>query len=160
MKYSTLRGAGQFELLVEKASNFELNLKDFPINEFNGELPKINKKFGMKNFFGNKKEDEEEKENFGNLIFFNIGGLSINEICAIGKLEKNGLLNHNLFIGSTNILTAKNYMEQLEKIDNDYSKEIGNDTLNNEMSGSIGLNESNSNSDSSKKEIFLDIIDQ
>ena len=88
MKYSTLRGAGQFELLIEKASCFQLDLKDFPMDEYKGELPKIKKKFGMKNLFSKNKEDDEEKKNFGTLIFFNIGGLCRNEIYALEKLVK------------------------------------------------------------------------
>ena len=162
MKYSTLRGAGQFELLIEKASCFQLDLKDFPMDEFNGELPKVNKKFGMKNLFSKKKEDEEEKTNFGTLVFFNIGGLCRNEIYALEKLEKNGFLNHNLIIGSTSIFNAKEYMNQLMNIDNDFTKEIANDTLTDDVSNNNNniLNESNSNSDSSRREIFLDIIDK
>ena len=164
MKYSTLRAAGQFELLIEKASCFQLDLKDFPMDEYKGELPKINKKFGMKNLFSKNKEDDEEKKNFGTLIFFNIGGLCRNEIYALEKLEKNGFLNHNLIIGSTSIFNAKEYMNQLMNIDNDFSKEIANDTLsddfNNNNNNNNILNESNSNSDSSRREIFLDIIDK
>ena len=53
-------------------------------------------------------------------------------------------------------------MNQLMNIDNDFTKEIANDTLTDDVSNNNNniLNESNSNSDSSRREIFLDIIDK
>jgi len=74
-------------------------------------FPKIQKKGGTKGLFGGKNDDLNENDDFGNLLFFNIGGLSRNEIASIQKLEKNNLVNHKIIIGSTQLYTAKQYIK-------------------------------------------------
>ena len=111
-KFVGLSSNPKFEILVEKASNFELDLNEFPFKNWSKELfPKIQKKGGTKGLFGGKNDDLNENEDLGKLLFFNIGGLSRNEITSIQKLEKNNMVNHKIIIGSTQLYTAKEYIK-------------------------------------------------
>ena len=145
-KFVGLSSNPKFEILVEKASNFELDLNEFPFKNWSKELfPKIQKKGGTKGLFGGKNDDLNENDDFGNLLFFNIGGLSRNEIASIQKLEKNNLVNHKIIIGSTQLYTAKQYIKNIGDIQNNYSRELGNDMINDSMDNTI--NDSNRSND-------------
>ena len=67
------------------------------------------------------------------LIIFNIGGLAHNEIASLEKLQNSNVLNHRIYIGSTDIINASEYMKQLRDIDKEYKLEIGKDCLDDEM---------------------------
>ena len=148
-KFVGLSSNPKFEILVEKASNFELDLNEFPFKNWSKEFfPKIQKKGGTKGLFGGKNDDLNENEDLGKLLFFNIGGLCRNEITSIQKLEKNNLVNHKIIIGSTQLYTAKEYIKNLRDIQNNYSKELGNDIINDNMDANIGnANDTNRSND-------------
>ena len=57
-----------------------------------------------------------EEEELPYLILFVIGGISHNEICALETLYQQRALNHHLIIGSTTIMTANQYVEQLKDL--------------------------------------------
>ena len=157
-KFVGLSSNPKFEILVEKASNFELDLNEFPFKNWSKELfPKIQKKGGTKGLFGGKNDDLNENDDFGNLLFFNIGGLSRNEIASIQKLEKNNLVNHKIIIGSTQLYTAKQYIKNIGDIQNNYSRELGNDMINDSMDNTI--NDSNRSNDNliSENDIGLNL---
>ena len=63
------------------------------------------------------------------LIVFTIGGLAHNEISSLEKLQNNNTINHRIYIGSTHVMNAKEYMKKLGEINQDFNKEIGNDCL-------------------------------
>ena len=148
-KFVGLSSNPKFEILIEKASNFELDLNEFPFKNWSKEFfPKIQKKGGTKGLFGGKNDDLNENDDLGKLLFFNIGGLSRNEITSIQKLEKNNLINHKIIIGSTQLYTAKEYIKNLRDIQNNYSKELGNDIINDNMDANIGnANDTNRSND-------------
>ena len=157
-KFVGLSSNPKFEILVEKASNFELDLNEFPFKNWSKEMfPKIQKKGGTKGLFGGKNDDLNENDDFGNLLFFNIGGLSRNEIASIQKLEKNNLVNHKIIIGSTQLYTAKQYIKNIGDIQNNYSRELGNDMINDSMDNTI--NDSNRSNDNliSENDIGLNL---
>lgn len=128
MNYSALRAQGHLEYLVQKASSYELDLNQYPIKNWDmtRPLPKVQKKHGTKNLFGGSIEKDEE-EDFGGLIMFTIGGIANNEIAAIEKLSANNLVNHSIYVGSTNILTALSYMNELKEVNNGYNSELSHD---------------------------------
>ena len=148
-KFVGLSSNPKFEILIEKASNFELDLNEFPFKNWSKEFfPKIQKKGGTKGLFGGKNDDLNENDDLGKLLFFNIGGLSRNEITSIQKLEKNNLVNHKIIIGSTQLYTAKEYIKNIRDIQNNYSKELGNDIINDNMDANIGnANDTNRSND-------------
>jgi len=161
-KFIGLSSNPKFEILIEKASNFELDLNEFPFKNWSKELfPKIQKKGGTKGLFGGKNDDLDENDDLGKLIFFNIGGLSRNEITSIQKLEKNNMVNHKIIIGSTQLYTAKEYIKNLRDIQNNYSNELGNDMINENMDNTIkNINDSNRSNDNliSENDIGLNIL--
>ena len=161
-KFVGLSSNPKFEILIEKASNFELDLNEFPFKNWNKEFfPKIQKKGGTKGLFGGKNDDLNENDDLGKLLFFNIGGLSRNEITSIQKLEKNNLVNHKIIIGSTQLYTAKEYIKNIRDIQNNYSKELGNDIINDNMDAKIGNNnDSNRSNDNliNENDIGLNLL--
>ena len=161
-KFVGLSSNPKFEILIEKASNFELDLNEFPFKNWSKEFfPKIQKKGGTKGLFGGKNDDLNENDDLGKLLFFNIGGLSRNEITSIQKLEKNNLVNHKIIIGSTQLYTAKEYIKNIRDIQNNYSKELGNDIINDNMDAKIGNNnDSNRSNDNliNENDIGLNLL--
>ena len=135
MSYSSLRCAPNISLIVEQASNYLLEKDKFPFRNWDkGEMPKFEKKFGTRNLFGGNDNNITDLNEMEPLIIFNIGGLSHNEIAALEKLQKNNVVNHKIYIGTTCILTASEYINQLKQIEKkDYTREIGMDCLDDEM---------------------------
>jgi len=139
MSYSSLRSAPNISVIVEQASNYLLDKDKFPfINWDKGDMPKFEKKFGTRNLFGGNDNNLTDLTELEPLIIFNIGGLSHNEIASLEKLQKNNVVNHRIYIGTTCILNANEYINQLKQIDKDYTKEIGMDCLDDEMVDSVG----------------------
>ena len=124
ISFKTVRNSPQLEILVERASNFALDLEKYPIKNWDrGEFPKVQKKYGTKNLFGGGMiENSDDNEDLGTLVLFTIGGLSRNEIAAIDKLSKDNLVNHKIVLGSTALINAADYMQSLI----DMNKEKGN----------------------------------
>jgi hypothetical protein len=134
MNYSSLRSSPNISVIVEQASNYLLDKDKFPFRNWDkGEMPKFEKKFGTRNLFGGNDNNLTDLASMEPLIVFNIGGLSHNEIASLEKLQKNNVINHRIYIGTTCIMNATEYLNQLKQIDRDYTKEIGIDCLDDEM---------------------------
>ena len=139
MSFSSLRSAPNISLIVEQASNYLLDKEKFPFRNWDkGELPKFEKKFGTRNLFGGNDNNTSDMNEMEPLIVFNIGGLSHNEIASLEKLQKNNVVNHRIYLGSTCIMNASEYIEQLKQIEKDRTKEIGKDCLDDEMIENAG----------------------
>jgi hypothetical protein len=107
VEYNFLRTNPKLENIALGCSNIELNNSEFP---FISDIPKkAGKTFGG-NMFGNSSD-----EDLPNLIIFVVGGISHGEITSVEGLfaDKERKLNHNLIMGSTSILTAKEYIKNL-----------------------------------------------
>ena len=144
MSYSSLRSAPNISVIVEQASNFLLDKDKFPFRNWDkGEMPKFEKKFGTRNLFGGNDNNSGDLTEMEPLIIFNIGGLSHNEIASLEKLQKNNVVNHRIYIGSTCVLNATEYINQLKQIKKDYIKEIGMDCLDDEMIENSGSSSNN-----------------
>ena len=144
MSYSSLRSAPNISVIVEQASNFLLDKDKFPFRNWDkGEMPKFEKKFGTRNLFGGNDNNSGDLTEMEPLIIFNIGGLSHNEIASLEKLQKNNVVNHRIYIGSTCVLNATEYINQLKQIKKDYIKEIGMDCLDDEMIENAGSSSNN-----------------
>ena len=134
MNYSSLRSSPNISVIVEQASNYLLDKDKFPFRNWDkGEMPKFEKKFGTRNLFGGNDNNLTDLASMEPLIVFNIGGMSHNEIASLEKLQKNNVVNHRIYIGTTCIMNATEYLNQLKQIDRDYTKEIGIDVLDDEM---------------------------
>lgn len=119
INYNTLRSISKFESLIENCSKYSLSRTDFP---FIGEEPKNISVLGKpknyhsnnKNMFGNDLSINDEE--LPNLIFFSIGGLAHNEITALERLQIDKKINHHLIKGSTNIITANEFLNKIEQL--------------------------------------------
>ena len=132
--YSSLRSSPNITVLAEQASNYILDREQYPfINWDREDIPKFEKKFGTKNLFDTETNKEADLSDMEPLVVFTIGGLAHNEISSLERLQNNNTINHRIYIGSTHVMNAKQYMKKLEEINNDFSKEIGNDCLDDEV---------------------------
>ena len=153
VKYSSLRASPIITILAEQASNYLLDREQFPFRNWDkGDLPKAQKKFGTKNLFDTSSNKEADLSEMEPLIIFNIGGLAHNEIASLEKLQFSNVINHRIYIGSTDIINASEYLKQLRDIDKDYDLEIGKDCLDDAM-----IEEAEN---SSKNEIKINVIDK
>ena len=132
--YSSLRSSPNITILAEQASNYLLDKDQFPFRNWDkGDLPKKEKKFGTKNLFDTSSNKEADLSEMEPLIVFNIGGLAYNEIASLEKLQNSNVINHRIYIGSTDIMNASEYMKQLRDIDRKDDLEIGKDCLDDKM---------------------------
>ena len=132
--YSSLRSSPNITILAEQASNYLLDKDQFPFRNWDkGDLPKKEKKFGTKNLFDTSSNKEADLSEMEPLIVFNIGGLAYNEIASLEKLQNSNVINHRIYIGSTDIMNASEYMKQLREIDRKDDLEIGKDCLDDKM---------------------------
>ena len=128
--YSSLRCSPNITVLAEQASNYLLDRNDYPyINRSLDDIPKVEKKFGTKNLFDTSSNKDADLSELEPLIVFNIGGLAHNEISSLERLQNSNAINHRIYIGSTGIMNASEYMKQLAEIDQSYANEIGKDCL-------------------------------
>ena len=128
--------------LIYKASNNLLDEQQFP--------------------FKNYKKEEIKKNNIENkpLILFNIGGLSFSEISAIERMKKINNMSSKIYLGSTSIINAFEYINQLRNINQNYEQEIKMDCLEDiskKNEDSIALNVFPNNSNSNKQNLDEDI---
>lgn len=141
MNFNTLRNIPQLAILVQKATNFNLDSDSFPIKNFSPtDKPELAKKYATKNLFSGTSGEaiQNNYDDNGNLIIFCIGGMARNELTAIQKLTKNNLVNHNVIVGSTCFMTASEYLKNLKDIEHSCDDKIGNDCLDQNMQLSIG----------------------
>ena len=128
--YSSLRSSPNITILAEQASNYLLDREQYPfVNWDREDVPKVQLKFGTKNLFDTEANKEADLSEMEPLIVFTIGGLAHNEISSLEKLQNNNTINHRIYIGSTHVMNAKEYMKKLGEINQDFGKEIGNDCL-------------------------------
>src|SRR5690606_19259576 len=101
----------KIESIIELCSKGDLPKNDFP---FIGDEPKKQVALKVKggNYFGGNDADEDTP----NLIVFVIGGIGHNEICSMERLQVEKKIAHNLVIGSTSIMTAKDYVKNLNDL--------------------------------------------
>lgn len=79
----------------------------------------VKKKIVSKVMYSEPDDDEAliEGENEPTIFLFVIGGISLNEICALESLnKKEDKMNHRLVLGSTNVLTSKDYIKELGEL--------------------------------------------
>ena len=132
--YSSLRSSPNITILAEQASNYLLDKDQFPFRNWDkGDLPKKEKKYGTKNLFDTSSNKEADLSEMEPLIVFNIGGLAHNEISSLEKLQNSNVINHRIYIGSTDIINASEYMKQLREIDKIDDLAIGKDCLDDQM---------------------------
>ena len=132
--YSSLRSSPNITILAEQASNYLLDKDQFPFRNWDkGDLPKKEKKYGTKNLFDTSSNKEADLSEMEPLIVFNIGGLAHNEISSLEKLQNSNVINHRIYIGSTDIINASEYMKQLREIDKKDDLAIGKDCLDDQM---------------------------
>ena len=100
------------------------------------------------------------------LIYFNIGGLSINEITSIRNLSKNNELGFKVILGSTGIYSSSQYLKELIalvdnqdnngeviEIDEEEEEIIDNNIIVNKEKNDINIEISNNIDDNKIKEI-------
>lgn len=134
LTYSSLRSSPNITILAEQASNYLLDRDQFPFRNWDkGDLPKKEKKYGTKNLFDTSSNKEADLSEMEPLIVFNIGGLAHNEISSLEKLQNSNVINHRIYIGSTDIINASEYMKQLREIDIKDDLAIGKDCLDDQM---------------------------
>lgn len=115
--YNFLRSSPKLEGIVESCSKLELSKSDFA---FIDQEPKKIHSFKSKgyamggNMFGTNDNDGDDESPY--LILFVIGGIAHNEIASIEKLQQEKKVDHKIVIGSTNILTATEYIKQLKDL--------------------------------------------
>ncbi len=115
LEYNFLRSVPKIETTVQACGQYELSRSEYPFVEEPKNLPNVK----LKNYnitsnivFGGDAEDEEKPY----LIVFVIGGLAHNEICALERLTSEKKMFQNLVIGSTSIITANQFMDQLKRL--------------------------------------------
>lgn len=113
--YNFLRSSPKIENIVEACSAYELNRSEYPFIEEPKNLPRVRAKTNIKsNAFGG---DDGEDSSKPYLIVFSLGGIAHNEICALERLTQENnekRVYHNLVIGSTSIITAEDYIDNLK----------------------------------------------
>lgn len=110
-----LRVCPQLQTLVELASNYQLDLNNYPIKG-NHKMPTINKKSSNVGFFGKASKTKNFDEHLPYLIVFMVGGMCRNEVAALQRLYANDALKHNLIIGTTNFYTPCEFLDELRNL--------------------------------------------
>ena len=132
-KYNVLRTKPKIASIVEQCAMNSLNQQEFKfledpqnIKSFSNEN-KSEKKFAHNKMLGDSSDEDGEIDNLLDirtnklsqlLIYFNIGGLSLNEISSIYSLNKESKLPYKIVIGTTGIYSAKQYLEELINLAN------------------------------------------
>jgi len=142
-EYIDIRAKNRIISVLEDCTSNNLNEEEFGFVE-NPENIKYRKKGKSMNIkIKNKFEEvspENELDNLNDeikgelsqiLIYFNIGGLSINEISLIRNLNKKKELGFKIILGSTGIYSSNQYMKELislfENQNNEEINEINED---------------------------------
>jgi hypothetical protein len=107
-----LRSESKLASTIESWGNIDLSQNDFIFVEEPSNLGIYRKKISQGVFFKSSNQDEEKP----NFIFFNIGGLSHNEISSMEKLIAEKRFAQNLIIGTDKIITSNEYLEALKNI--------------------------------------------
>lgn len=114
LEYNFLRSSPKLEGIIRSCSKLELNRNEFPFVQEPKNLTVTKKRNYQRNT--NIPDSNDEEEELPYLILFVIGGVSHNEICGLENIYQQRELNHHLIIGSTGIMTANDYIEQLKEL--------------------------------------------
>lgn len=109
ISYNQIKSSPNLIILLEKALKFSLDEDNFPYKNYK------------------KEEIKKMKINIKPFIIFNIGGISYNEIVSFEKLLKYNNVNDKIYFGSTCIMKASEYINQLKNIDKDNNIEMKKD---------------------------------
>ena len=113
--HKCLRANPILENVVQDCTNYNLSELDYAFIEKPPKTLNLKNSYGLKsNIFGGGQNDQDDDMPY--LIVFVVGGISYNEICHLEALRINKKLNHKLIIGSTNLLTAKEYIRNLSDL--------------------------------------------
>jgi len=112
--YNFCRSSPKLESVVMQCSMYQLNKNEFLWMEEPKELPKQQSK-GLA-LSAEKYGVERSHEILPYLIVFVIGGIAHNEISALEKLHQERKLQHDLILGSTSIINANDFIEQLNRL--------------------------------------------
>ena len=104
---------------LENWGNIELNNSEFSFVEEPKNLGIFRKKVSTGVFFNSANQDEEKP----NLIYFNIGGLSHNEISSMEKLVVDKRFTQNLIIGTDKIITPNEYLDGIKNLSNSQNRD-------------------------------------
>lgn len=162
IEYNVLRVTPKIQNIIEKSANCELDLNEFPfIDDCN--YPK--KKTKAKSIFATN--DDDSNFDCPEYIYFNIGGISHNEITAINNLINENKIPYNVIIGSTGIYNAEDYLKELQDLNNNFKLDVEdnlNDKNNNDDNNISNYNDSeiildSKKSDNDKTNIELKIVE-
>lgn len=108
----TLRSEPKIVSTVEHWGNIDLSSNEFIFVEDPKNLGIFRKKVSTGVFFNSANQDDEKP----NFIYFNIGGLSHNEIASMEKLIVDKRFTQNLIIGTDSIITANEYLDSIKNM--------------------------------------------
>ena len=137
INYNVIRAKNQIVSIIEDCVKNKLNEEKFQFTEEPENIKyrskttrkkKLNKFEEVSLDSGNDIDDLKDI-NKGDLsqllIYFNVGGLSINEISAIRNLSKNNELGFKIVLGSTGIYSSNQYLKELiNLVDNQDNEDI------------------------------------
>ena len=115
------------------------------------------------------KDNDDSNNDCPEYIYFNIGGISHNEITAINNLILENKISYNVIIGSTGIYNAEDYLKELQDLNNNFQFEVDDsNNKNSNINDDNNISNSNDNeiityskrSDHDKSDIELEIIDK
>ena len=171
-KYNNVRAKNKIISIIEDCVRNNLDKKEFQFIE----EPK-NIKYKTNAMKKKKLNKFEEVSNINNdiddlndinkgglsqlLIYFNIGGLSINEISSIRNFSKNNELGFKIILGSTGIYSSNQYLKELiSLVDNKNNEDINEDEDEDEDENKDEIEEKGKNIIEPKKvkdEIYIEI---
>lgn len=132
LNYNFLRSEPKIVSVVESCSKYNLKTSEFI---FIGEDLTKNQGFSHVNIYNkgsNSNFNAKFKEKSPNLILFALGGLGHNEISALEIAKEEGLIKHNLIIGSDFIMSPQEYVKQIQDLTSNNEaeeKEIINNSI-------------------------------
>ena len=149
-KYKSLRVKNKTAEIVQNSANNNLDLIEFPFIEEPSKNLNKNKKKNRINILNNYENNEFNKPFF---IYFNLGGLSHNEISNLNALEIENKIGYNIIIGSTGIYTSEEYIKEIEEIELlDNFNEIKIEDIEDEKEEEEKINEKEENKEDEKSE--------
>jgi len=114
ISYNVCRSSPKLENIVLQCSSYQLSNNDFAFVEEPKDLPKAANKGLAVNMERYGVERQVEAQPY--LILFVIGGLAHNEISSLERLVQERKLSHELILGSSTIINASNFIEQLSNL--------------------------------------------
>ena len=125
MKYNVIRAKSKIVSIIENCTRNNLNEEEFQFVEEPENIKyrsKVNKKKKLNKFEEVSSDPDYDIDNLKDinkgdisqlLIYYNIGGLSINELSLIRNLSRNNELGFKIVLGSTGIYSSNQYLKEL-----------------------------------------------